>query len=174
MEMSPLLTQQIRFLRIVLFTLVLFVLSFAAFVLFRSHSREGSESFTTWVFAFFGVLSVFAAMVVPRLAERSAMRRILAGTWKPPAPIGPVPSTDEEKLAVVFRQTTLVRAAILDGAAIMNLMECMLTGHVVNWAVFGLLLVLLLMCFPSYQSVSNWIDAKLVRLKEERQLSATR
>ncbi len=98
-------------------------------------------------------------MVIPRLIAASALRKITGDAIRD--------ASIEEKFALVspiFRQQHIVACAILEGAAIINLVLYMLTSFVGNVAAAAVLLMLLMLRFPTANRIEHWTQHKIEEL----------
>ena len=78
------------------------------------------------------MLSITAplAFIIPRILTRSALRRIVAGTWQMPGGVPPaVYATEGDKLMAVRQTTLIVGLALLEGPAFFGCLAYLLEGQ---------------------------------------------
>ena len=118
------------------------------------------------------VVSLVAATLVPRILQGNMRRAVAEGrplASDPRRPIDPALG-DVGKLAAVYQTLLIVGAAILEGAAFMNVMAYMLEYNFINLACAAMLLVSLFFKFPTRNGVENWITDELKQVEELRSL----
>lgn len=117
---------------------------------------------------------VVASFVVPPLVFRNAERQIVAGTWK--APLGVDPNSDLGKLLrsdtgrlLGARQSALIAGlALLEGPAFPALVAFLQEGRPYALALAAVVVILMLLRFPTESSVRAILEQDLERLKSLR------
>src|SRR5262249_40095201 len=130
--------------------------------------------YTAWAFA---AVLLPLSFLVPGLIAQQNRRAIAAGKWAPPGQAGPAErqnspealGTDAGKLAIVYQVQHILGAAMNEGVAflagIASLVEK--TPLALGWAL--LLLVGLVVRFPTSRRVALWIDQQQEKLIQERE-----
>ncbi len=171
MGKSEILAQQVRVMQIIKSALIMGVVSFAVFVVFGSQRAQDIDPQIVWLLAGFGGLMIFLRILVPPLIARTFLQQIAAGTWQPKSARVRLPGSDEGKLAAVYQTQMMIGSGLLEAGAFANLFACMTRGHIVSWVFSGILLLGLIIDFPTLSSVKRWIDSKLVWINDERRLA---
>jgi hypothetical protein len=119
------------------------------------------------------VLGICAPLsfIIPSLQTRSALRQILAGTWKIPAGVPPTTYATSGAKLMAVRQTTLtVGLALLNGPAYLGCIAYLLEAHPIALGVVAVAIVLMLWKFPSEGGVRIWLERQAEALNELQQL----
>lgn len=125
------------------------------------------------IMAGISVTVVPVRFLLPAVVAQTSIRQIAQGTWVPKGRLAGAASleSDDEKLAAVFLQKTIIAGAVLEGAAFANLVAFMLEGQIYSLGLGLLLLLGILMGFPTRGGMEHWIERGLQRLRETRDLS---
>lgn len=137
------LTERVRAMQIIVFALAMGVVTFGVVVALVIQPKQTEEVFLAYVGAAAGAIAIPAALVVPRIFASQQ-------------PI--TPQTYQAKI--------IIGAAILEGTAFLNLTAYMIEGHLYSLAVAGVLLLLILMHFPTVGGVEDWLTARKRREQE--------
>jgi hypothetical protein len=126
----------------------------------------------TYLAAGAAVVAVVAWGVVPGMVAGRMRDAIVAGTGDQLTlkPFAAGELGDVGPLAGVYQGRVIVGAAILEGAAFFNLVTYMLEGQVINLAVAGVLVVVMLCAMPTYGRLENWIQSELTSIEQLRQM----
>src|SRR5262249_19506510 len=119
-----------------------------------------------------GMFAVFVPLsfLVPTIQTGAALRRIAAGTWRPPPDVDPKSyETVAAKLLTVRQTTMLVGLALLEGAAFMACTAYLLEGQTLVLAVVALVVLFMLLQFPTEGRVRAWIERQADQLAQLRQ-----
>ena len=81
------------------------------------------------------------------------------------APANPV---DGDQFLTVFQQKTIIESALVEGAAFFNLIAFLTVGEWWSLGIAGVLLAVLLVPFPTYDRVENWVRYQLELLELEK------
>lgn len=151
-----------RHLRVVTISLATGVLAFAAFTLVaRDGQAEHDALLLTYLAPALAAALVAGRFVVPG-AMRGALVRRIANRESDAGDI-------EKSLPGHWQVTNIVARAMLEGAALVNLMAFHLEHQWLNLAVAGGCLVGLLLPFPTLMAFEAWRE-RLLRAVEERRM----
>jgi 1,4-dihydroxy-2-naphthoate octaprenyltransferase len=95
-----------------------------------------------------GVGAIPAALVVPTV--------MLSNNSRQPVPD---PNMQPSQLAMPYLSATIVRGAILEGAAFFNLIAVLITGHSWCWMIPVLSLLMMAATFPSQTKFEEWVES---------------
>lgn len=180
-ELANRLKPAVRVLRIIVGAMSLGILGFACVVvtvrMARAPEPGEMQKLLTPLAIGAALVAVVASRVVPALVVNRSRRQIAAGKFtqsqntSPDGPLADVAELgDTGKLFSVYQTHTIVAAALLEGAAFLNLVATMLSGSVVTLAVAIMLAMLILAMFPSAQRVAGWIDEQRRLIDDEKLL----
>ena len=138
----------------------------------------GGQSLLTYMAVVFAVTALIARMVVPGILIASTRRKITGGTWRPPQSPALNPTLaalleragDAGKLAMVFQTSSIVGAALLEGAAFFALLAYLVEQSPLSLILAGVLILGLATHLPTRSRVIHWIEDQFVLLEQERQL----
>ncbi len=160
-------------LQIIVGALMAGVLVFAAVVFFIGDAEDnaGDESQMLSSIAIGATLAaVVAAVVVPRLMRAKFRQAIVAGES-----LGPnLPESQFSELGDVglimaaYQSTVIIGAAILEGAAFLNLTSYLVENQPINLACAAALLVGLLLKFPTRNRIEDVVADELKQIEELR------
>ncbi len=171
-ETSAALAGPIRVMQIIVGALVAGPLAFLVFALAtrgeNAKPREG-VAIATYGAMSLAVCAISARMIVPNLIAASARKKIAGGKWQlvnedgvPDRPNDFIQKTgDAGKLCMVFQIRLIVASALLEGAAFLSIMAFMIEGQLFALVLACLLLMGILLGFPTASSVEHWIDDQL-------------
>ena len=115
--------------------------------------------------------------IVPAAILRSGRQRIARGS----EPVVTrrsaethMPDSEQAKLLMLLHTTTIVGAALLEGAAFANLTAFMLEGQVYSLVFAALMLLGIVLAIPTRNRVDAWLDAQTRRVQEVRQMAGLR
>ncbi len=116
------------------------------------------------------------AFILPGIMTRSALRRILAGTWPVPQGMPPGPYASGGAMLVAVRLTTLIMGlAMLEGAAITGSLAYLVEAHPLGLGVVCVATILMLGKFPTEQRVRAWLEKQgeaLTELHQQQDLAS--
>ena len=169
------LKQVTRTCQIIVGALALGVIVFAGVVLAQEVQppEQDKTEVLTIVGVIFALVAIVLAVLVPKMVVFSMRRLVLEG--KPillPKQSRPIPLPEElgeaGPLAIVYQTQLIVGAAILEGAAFMNLVAYMLGQQTMNLGLAALLLIALFFKFPTLDRVEQWVEGQLKVIEEMR------
>jgi hypothetical protein len=135
----------------------------------------------TWTAVAFAAVGLPLSVVVPRWITDQNRRSIAAGTWVPPGrgdrkargaptPIDlEAPESDTGKLASVYSVQFIVGAALNEGQAFFASLVYLIESHPIALGLALLLLVALIVRFPTRLRIASWIDGQQELLLRDRQ-----
>ena len=171
----PLLETRVRTMQIIKISLIMGVTMFAAYILLAAPPPQQAENPMVWMMVALGAIAIVARLIVPSVITKSTLRRIATGNWPLPGTNRgrmPVPTTDEEKLLLLYQMKMIIGSALLEGGAFANLVGCLTTGHIASWVMSGILWLGLMVDFPTKLSVERWVESKLAWISDERRLTS--
>jgi hypothetical protein len=161
--------------RVIVASLAAGVLLFGLFVLAsQGINLQAPLGLLTAIATVFGISTVPLWFVVPSMLVANQMRQIVqlpSRNGHEPESDTRVRQQDAHQLALLFQTKTLVGCALLEGAAFLALVACLLEHHIVSLVVATVLLGGILSQFPTLGGASNWIEQRLRQIEELRSLS---
>jgi hypothetical protein len=125
--------------------------------------------------AYFAVGFAVVMLAVRRIIGSSTVTRhrknIAAGTAVIPGPAG-IPlaaATDGDRLLFAFQQKTIIESALVEGPAFFTVIAYLITGEAWLLGVSAVLLAALIVLFPTYERVEDWVKYQLELLELEKQ-----
>ncbi|OJW08338.1 MAG: hypothetical protein BGO49_13125 [Planctomycetales bacterium 71-10] len=122
----------------------------------------------------FGVISIVASLVVPRVMVEGGLRAIAKGPSLDDMKLTEsgqrqvYPASDVGRLLPLFQTQLIVASALNEGGAFFGALAYMIERQAAALAVAGTLVALLLSRFPTLDRVQGWLDAQLERLSQLR------
>lgn len=180
-ETSAALKGPIRIMQIIVGALVTGPLVFLIFALVTrggaAKPREGA-SIATYAAIGLAVCAITARMIVPDLVTAAARKKIASGNWQVGGEDGGSDRTndffqqtgDAGKLCIVFQTRLIIGSALLEGSAFLAILAFLFEGLIFALLLACLLLMGILLGFPTASVVEHWIDGQLQLLKEDRRL----
>lgn len=178
-DLAEKLTGPVTTLRIILVALASGIVMFAVVaVVVRSTGGFGADegmNVLSWMALGLAPIALVASRVVPGLLADALRRQIASGKQQPPqTAAGPMAVLNEMgqagALYGAYQTTTIISAALVEGAAMLSVIAFMLEGA---WITLGVALGLagvILALFPSPARAAAWVSNQLRRIEEERQL----
>ena len=167
--------------------LVLGSLIFLVIALVISRGEAPAEQLMmTYVAILFAVTAIMVRTIVLRAMTASVRRDILRGTWKPPSGRPPAgmgqsgpPNTSEflertgdaGKMAMAFTTRTIIAGALLEGPTFFLLIAYFVEHSPLSLLGAALLILGLLLSFPTHSRMVAWIENQLRLLEQERHLA---
>jgi hypothetical protein len=96
------------------------------------------------------------SLVVPSMAASSQFKSIANGTFT----VGRKVSDDDEMLSAVYQTKMIIGCAILEGVGFLNTFTYSSSGQVANAAIAGLLILGVLLHFPTVGRITGWIEQR--------------
>lgn len=140
---------QVRVMQIIIFALAMGVVTFALVILlFIRPEPADDDQLLSYIATGSAALAVPIGVLVPRIV----------------ASLQPV-------TLETYQTKMIIGASIFDGAAFFNLTVYMFEGQVYSLATAGVMLLFILLLFPTVNGVQEWIEAGERRRKESEALS---
>jgi hypothetical protein len=138
--------------------------------------RDWTSSILTYTALAFTAVVLPLSFVVPGLIARQNRQAIAAGNWSPPGQGGPAGrqissealGTDAGKLAMVYQVQLIIGAAMNEGVAFFAGIAYMLEKNPIALGLALLLLVGLILRFPTSRRVALWIERQQEQVLQER------
>ena len=150
------------------------LLLFAGFVLLLNPEKDvdPGAQLNTMMAAGAAVLALFASVLVPKIQRDKMRQGIIEGkSWGPHPPAAVAKDLgDVGSLTSVYQTTLIVGAALLEGAAFYNLFAYLLERQTISVVCTAILIVAMLLKFPTRNAVQNWVEEELKRVAEIRSL----
>lgn len=166
----------VRTLQIIVMALAAGVFTFGLVVFFRPGGGLkplDPQAIISIVMAVISLSLIPSRFIVPAAILRSGRQRIARGSEPVATRRGvgsPLPDSEQAKLLVLLHTTTIIGAALLEGAAFANLTAFMLEGQVYSLVLAGLLLLGIVSAIPTRNRVEAWLDVQTRRVQEVRQM----
>lgn len=159
----------VRTVQIIVGALVTGVLVFAGIaVLQRINRPPQQEALLAYLGAGFAATALGVRSVIGCITAASFRKRIASGS----APIAPSIAsgnpTDGDRLLLAFQQKTIIESALVEGAAFFVLVTFLTVGQWWSLGISAVLVVVLLVPFPTFDRVENWVKYQLELLDLER------
>jgi hypothetical protein len=147
------------------------IVTFAAvsFVIKPADVAERNLSLV-WILAGFGIMTAIVRMVVPSLIVGQARKRVAAGTFETPGSANSALLTDEDKLAAIFQTQIIIASALLEAGALANVTAFLMHRQWPSLVLAGVLLVGVLIDFPTQRSAEEWVERQKRLMREEQML----
>jgi len=163
----------VRTVQIIVAALAMGVLIFASVTVFqRMNQAPQQDALLAYLAVGFAVTALGMRSVIGGLTVANQRKRIAGGTWSIDsrgAGSGlPTNVTDGDRLLFVFQQKTIIESALLEGAAFFVLISFLIVGQWWSLAVAGMLLMMLVVPFPTYDRVENWVRYQLELMELEK------
>ncbi len=148
----PALAAQVRVMQIIVAALAMGVVTFALLLLLvvRPVPDEGEPLFV-YVGLGLGLLATLAGVTVPRLCANQ------------------MPAT-----VATYQTTLIIGAALFEGAAFFNLIAYMIEGQVLSLVVAAILLLFMILLFPTVSRVHDWLESRRRREQEHEAFGSNR
>jgi hypothetical protein len=169
---------QLRTMRIIFGTLLVGVVAFLGIVLYvvqvQNHGQGMARPRDLPIVSLvatvvFGVCALLA-FILPGLQTRSALRRILAGTWKTPDGVPPtLYATVGAKLMAVRQTTMMLGLGLLNTPAFLGCVAYLQEAHPLALGVSGAAAVLMVCKIPTEKRVRAWLERQAEVLNELHQ-----
>jgi hypothetical protein len=163
----------LRITRIIVAALALGVVGFAVIAVVQREQNPAPlppQPVLTYLGLGFGGVMIVLQAVVPGLMTNQLRRKIASGTWPLRSPARPeVPPDDAGKLCLLFQSRTITGAAFVEGAAFFLLVAYLIEGQLIALGGAAVMLVLLLVRFPTRLGLESWLGEQQERLNQERQ-----
>ena len=134
----------------------------------------------TYVAILFGAMSLFAAWLVPNIMLAKTRRDVLSGNCQPPQGLQGQRAEDMAemlercgdagRLWLAFMARTIIRAAMLEGAAFFMLVTYMVEQQPVAICAAVIWIVFVAAQFPTRNRSMHWIEDQLNVIEQQRQL----
>jgi hypothetical protein len=163
----------IRNVQIIVFALAVGPIVFAGIALFLQMNHPPQQNhLIAYLAAGFAVTALAVRIFIGKATVANQRDRIAAGSWSigPNAsPAGlPVNMTDGDRLLFVFQQKTIIESAIVEGAAFFAIMSFLIAGQGWSLAIAGVLVLVNLFPFPTYERVESWVRYQLEFMELEK------
>jgi len=173
-------------LRIIVVALASGVAAFAvAAVVIRMQQAAAQANDADGLLTTLGIAAAPVALLLSRFLPgtivANSRRQIASGQYgsagRPPAPqASGSPSSaaavdDDAKLFMVYQTKTIIAAALLEGAAFLNIVAFLLGGNLIALGVACLLALAIAAMFPRTSSVVEWIEGQRRLMAEEKLLA---
>jgi hypothetical protein len=177
---------QVRTLQIVVAALTAGCLTFMAIAVFMVQSGQAPAAdndmppIITYLALGFAGVAIVLRMIVPRMIESAARKRIADGTWQPPttgqqrAEIVQLVERlgDAGKLLPVLMTRTIIAGAILEGSAFFALIAYLLGRSPLTLAAAVVLVIGVALNFQTRSSAVHWIEDQLAAVEQLRQFGS--
>lgn len=174
---------QIRVMQIITVGLVMGLVTFLGITIFmvwqqgKGLAKQHDLPIITYVALGFFVLQILLWQIIPNLVAKPSVIKIAQGTWIPSTQTtgnpALIPASDQTKLAFVYQTRLIVGCALLESAGFLACIAYLLEADTVAIALAGIVLLLMLSCFPTPQRVQSWVEHQLMSIQEMRQRGET-
>ncbi len=157
---------KLQLFRLVIGTLIAGVAIFAvvALVFTRPNFPPQLSAVSTVLLALSGIL-VVNGFVLPPLVDRATLTQIRSDHSQ--LATAAQQSAALPRLTAAWLNRSLVGAAILEGAALLNLVGMLLEGNAIHLAAAFVVVLLMVFYFPLETRVLSWIEARLELLNSD-------
>ena len=124
----------------------------------------------------FAIAAPLIGAVVARVLVDYSRRRLAAEMAAPEAFGGRasgllIEQKDAQCLLGIHQSKTILLVGVLEGAAFLNAVMFLIEGDFLSLIAIALLLIGIVMQFPTTNRLSNWLEDQLRQLREERALA---
>jgi hypothetical protein len=163
----------IRTVQIIVAALVQGPIVFAGVAIFqRMNQQPQQDASLAYIAAGFAAMTLVIRSFIGAAVVASHRKRIAAGSWslnvRGTYSNMPADATDGDRLLFVFQQKTIIESALVEGAAFFVLVTFLLVGQWWSLAIAGALITVILVPFPTYDRVEDWVRYQLELLQLER------
>ena len=145
--------QQIRTVQIITFALMQGVVVFAAVAWFISKSKEQADGVIVWIALAFAVFAVVMRSIIGGFLTGALRNGLDRTTWDE------LPSKKQNsRLIGQFQTKHIIECALLEGAALFNVVAYLIERNITSLIVAGVLLFLMAMAFPGGSKIDQWVD----------------
>ena len=172
-----------RTMQIIVAALAAGVGTFFAIVLISSPKGQPAagapvEPLIAYLAAAFALAAIIVWAVMPRVIAGRIRQAIVDGKPVPAAGLsGNLPMTDERlqisPLVTMYQTPLIIGSAILEGAALFNLIAYMIERQQMSLIVAGALLLLMLSQIPTVSRLEAWVEGELATIDQLRLLRRT-
>ena len=170
----------VRTLQIVVATLTAGCLIFMVIAIFLVQTGQGPAAdndfppIMTYMALGFAGVAIVMRMVVPKMIESAARKRIADGTWQLPDQQAQLAELverlgDAGKLLGVLGIRTIVGGAILEGSAFFALIAYLIEKSPLALGAAIVLIIGVALHFPTRSSATHWIEDQLAAIEQLRQ-----
>ena len=161
----------VRTVQIIVAALAMGPICFAGVAIFNRFQKPPEQDAMMAYFAlgFAALLLVVRAIVGPSVEARYR-KQIAAGihTLNPAGSQVPANPVDGDQFLFVFQQKTIIESALVERAIFFNVFAFMTVGQWWSLAVTGVLLAVMVVPFPTYDRVENWVKYQLELLELDK------
>ncbi|QDT48328.1 hypothetical protein [Symmachiella dynata] len=165
--------QAARTLQIIYVNLAIVPSGFLAYLLVAGVNQQ-QELGVLSIIAVVDAAAMFVAWIFAPNFLASKQRTRIADLF-PEGPLEPFADDQSESDSVVFQQlygvyqySSIIAAAILEGAIFLNLFAYFTEGHPVNLVIGGAFILLLLTSIPTASRIQNWVEGEIVAIEQMR------
>jgi hypothetical protein len=144
---------QTRILQVVIGALIFGVLVFGGFVIATQLNQPPNGTTLSSMAVGMAALNVLLHVVIPQLIERAALKNQSV-------------DFNVESVLRVFFTRTVIACALLEGAAFTSIAAVMIEHQYWVFGVTAVLLVLMLVQFPSRTRVEQWLEIRLMEREQ--------
>lgn len=165
-----------RTLQIIVAALVNGVVIFGVIVLIIGGEPDENKSpLLTYIAVGYAICSLAGAAVIPRFIGTQRLRSVAHGEERPSAADTVSPPAEIEDLGSllgVYQTRTIIRCAILEGAAFLCLVSYLIEHQLITVLAAAVLLAAILISFPTLNGTQRWLANQQKEAKFARQFSA--
>jgi hypothetical protein len=163
----------VRTVQIIVFALAVGPVVFAGIALIqRMNQPPQQDAMIAYLAVGFAVTALGVRSLIGAAMATKQRKQIAAGSWSlgPNAARGGLPTsvTDGDRLLFAFQQKTITESALVEGAMFFVLISFMIVGQWWSLAVAGVLLVVNVVPFPTYDRIENWVRYQLELMESEK------
>ena len=142
--------------------------------------NENDMPLLTYMATAWAGMAIVARMIVPKIIESAARKRIADGTWqaaasgqqqtqvaRPAERLG-----DAGQLLAVLNTRTIVGGAILEGSAFFALVAYLIEKSPLALAAAVVMIIGVVLHFPTRSSATHWIEDQLAAVEQLRQFGS--
>jgi hypothetical protein len=166
------LAPQARTMQIIVAALISGVLVFAAIAFLASDGPPAKEPFLAYAAVGAALVSVLLWAVVPAVVGGRLRQSIVDGNAEQLTMRLPLSEElgDVGRLATTYMARLIIAAALLEGAAFLNLISYMVERQPISLITAGVLALLLASQIPTRSRLEEWIDREMTTIAQLREM----
>lgn len=165
----------VRTLQIVVGALIMGVISFGVVTQFIPRNKPADNELMFYIGLGMTVFILIGRVLVSSQFVTANRKHLIDGDWSSGKNNSgnqlPDDATDADRLYLVFNMYTILRAALHEGAAFLNLVMYLPSGNIGSFAVAAAMLLLMLVEFPTRSRADDWVNEQLALIDAEKSFS---
>ncbi|MGE3314623.1 MAG: hypothetical protein AB7O26_05855 [Planctomycetaceae bacterium] len=162
LEIPEVSDNNIRQMQIVVFALLCGVVMFGLITMFLTWGQAPGDALVAYIAAGFGAFAIPMSFILLVVVANGAVKSVLAEARNNDYR-EMVASVD--KLAIAYKTKLIISVAVLEGAAMFNLVAYLLERQAASLLFAGVLAVIMALLFPTPVGVQDWVQRRFNELQ---------